>query len=260
MAVIGIGSSGIQILPVVAQSTSIPPIISQMLRAILAAKHVDFFVRSQTWISPAPGINEPTPEDPDVDENYNYAPHELKRFAEEPEYLQKHRRYLADKRIDNFKRSMAGSKAQAETDQLFRKTMTDRLGNSEKGKRIAEWLIPEFPVGCRRLTPGPGFLEALILDNVESHWDNIDSITETGIKFKDGTHREVDAIFCATGFETTFKPRFPLKGKNGVDLAERWSTEEPEAYFSIAVPDMPNYFSECHQCLSSFARRVNVLS
>ncbi|KAK5192630.1 hypothetical protein LTR92_007805 [Exophiala xenobiotica] len=226
VAVIGIGSSGVQILPKVAP----------------AAKHVDFFLRSSTWISPAPGINEPTPEDPDVDENYNYAPHELARFGAEPEYLQRHRRFLADKRITNFKRSMAGSQAQNETDQLFRTTMLDRLGSSEKGKSIAKWLLPDFPVGCRRLTPGPGFLEALTLDNVDSHWDNIDSITETGIRLKDGTHRELDAIFCATGFDTTFKPRFPLKGKNGVDLAEKWSTDDPEAYFSITVPDMPNYF------------------
>ncbi|OQU97611.1 hypothetical protein CLAIMM_03513 isoform 2 [Cladophialophora immunda] len=228
VAVIGIGSSGIQIVPKVAKT----------------AKHVDFFVRSPTWISPAPGINEPTPEDPDVDEEYNYAPHELERFETDPEYLRRHRVFLADKRIQNFKRSMAGSKVQEETDQVFRSTMLARLGESPKGKEIASWLLPKFPVGCRRLTPGPGFLEALTQDNVDSWWDFIDEITETGIKLKDGTHRDLDAIFCATGFDTTFQPRFPLIGRNAVNLADRWASEEPEAYFSITVPDMPNYFSE----------------
>ncbi|KIW88136.1 uncharacterized protein Z519_11247 [Cladophialophora bantiana CBS 173.52] len=226
VAVIGIGSSGIQILPKVAKT----------------AKHVDFFVRSPTWISPAPGINEPTPEDPDVDDEYNYAPHELERFKTDPEYLRRHRVFLADKRIQNFKRSVADSNVRDETDQLFRRTMLARLGDSPKGKEIASWLLPKFPVGCRRLTPGPGFLEALIQDNVDSWWDSIDEITETGIKLKDGTHRDLDAIFCATGFDTTFRPRIPLIGRNAVNLAERWAAEEPEAYFSIAVPDMPNYF------------------
>lgn len=33
---------------------------------------------------------------------------------------------------------------------------------------IIENLIPDFGVGCRRPTPGPGFLEALQADNVEA--------------------------------------------------------------------------------------------
>ncbi len=179
-----------------------------------------------------------------MDEEYNYAPHELEHFASDPIYSQQHRKFLANKRIENFKLSMSGSKAQNETDQLFRKTMLDRLGSGEKGKAIAKWLLPDFPVGCRRLTPGPGFLEALIRDNVDSHWDAIKCITETGIQLKEGSHIKVDAIFCATGFDTTFRPRFPLIGRGGMNLAERWSKEDPEAYFSIAVPDMPNYFSK----------------
>lgn len=188
---------------------------------------------------------EPTAADPDVDEHYNYAEHELRRFAEDPEYLRQHRRLLADKRIQNFiSRSVAGSDAQRNAESLFRQTMTGRLGDSENAKRIADRLIPDFPVGCRRLTPGPGFIEALVKDNVTSHWDNIECITETGIQCKDGKHLEVDAIFCATGFDTTFRPRFPLIGRNGVNLAEKWSVDEPEAYFSITVPDMPNYFSK----------------
>ena len=29
-----------------------------------------------------------------------------------------------------------------------------------------ETVMPDFPVSCRRLTPGPGYLEALCADNV----------------------------------------------------------------------------------------------
>ena len=31
---------------------------------------------------------------------------------------------------------------------------------------IARSLIPDFPVACKRLTPGPGYLESLLADNV----------------------------------------------------------------------------------------------
>ncbi|KAF2467914.1 FAD/NAD(P)-binding domain-containing protein [Lindgomyces ingoldianus] len=227
VALIGIGSSGIQILPKVAE-----------------AKHVDFFVRSPTWITPAPGILEPkVGQGPEVDEEYNYAPEELTRFKDDPEYLLEHRRELAEKRIDEFKAHMDDTESKARVNKLFRESMIGRLGESEKGREIAKWLLPEFPVGCRRLTPGPGFLEALVRDNVDSWWNDIDRITEKGIQKKDGTVIELDAIFCATGFNTTFKPQFRLIGRNGVDLAKKWTDDEPMAYFSTTIPDFPNYFA-----------------
>lgn len=227
VAVIGIGSSGIQVVPNVAAK----------------ANHVDFYVRSSTWIVPGPGALEPTNEEPDMDEQYNYALHELQRFTEDPGYLLQHRQVLANKRIVAFKDQMLTPGFQARIDEDFRQYMLKRLGDSPKAKEIAKWLLPDFPVGCRRLTPGPGFLEALVRDNVDSHWDNIARIDTTGIVGKDGKTRPVDAIFCATGFDTSFKPRISIIGRNGVNLADKWTKEDPEAYFGTLVSEMPNYFS-----------------
>lgn len=64
---------------------------------------------------------------------------------------------------------------------------------------IADKLIPGFPVACRRLTPGPGYLEALVEDNVDFVHVGIKKITPTGIETADGKHREYDTIVCATG-------------------------------------------------------------
>lgn len=200
-------------------------------------------MRSKTWISPE-GIVEPEKGDPKMDKNQYYDAEELKRFKEDPKYLQEHRRVLADRRIRNFKSSMAGSAAQQSADAFYRKTMIERLGDTEKGKEIAQWLLPDFPVGCRRVTPGPGFLESLVQDNVDTLWDNIDRITATGIKTKDGRDIEFDVICCATGFDTTFRPRFPVVGLNGIELAKKWEQNEPECYFGTTVPDFPNYFSK----------------
>ena len=36
-------------------------------------------------------------------------------------------------------------------------------------------VIPDFPVSCRRLTPGPGYLETLLMDHVSA--DNIQHIS-----------------------------------------------------------------------------------
>lgn len=180
-----------------------------------------------------------------MDSSFNYAPEELDRFASEPDYLLAHRRDLSDKRIEEFKAHKTDSTSHSRVNALFRESMLSRLGDSPKALEIAKWLVPNFPVGCRRLTPGPGFLEALMRENVDSHWDGIETISERGIQKKDGTLAELDAIFCATGFNTTFKPQFQLIGRKGVDMAEKWEREDPKAYFSIAVPDFPNYFCEC---------------
>lgn len=108
---------------------------------------------------------------------------------------------------------------------------------------LAELLIPTFAVGCRRPTPGNGFLEALVSDNVDVVSSPIVRVTEKGIITKDGEH-EVDAIICATGFDVSLKPRFPFIGRNGADLAKRWSAQPAEAYMGCMVDDHPNYFSE----------------
>ncbi|KAI9752413.1 MAG: hypothetical protein M4579_005637 [Chaenotheca gracillima] len=225
VAVIGIGSSGIQILP----------------HLVPAAKHLTSFVRSEAWISPAPGINEPTENDPEVDEAYNFSPHELRQFKEDPNYLLKHRRDLISRRIANFRRSQADSEDQKKAQILFADSMRARLGDSEKGKMIAEMLTPKFPVGCRRQTPGPRFLEALVEPNVDVRWDDIQEFTEQGILTKSGEELQFDAVVCATGFDTSFQPRFPIIGRDGADLRKQWA-DVPEAYFGITVPKFPNYF------------------
>lgn len=109
---------------------------------------------------------------------------------------------------------------------------------------LRELLIPDFAVGCRRPTPGNGFLEALVSDNVDVVSTRIERVTPNGIMTADGVEHVVDAIVCATGFDVSLKPRFPFVGRNGADLAERWSKGPAESYMSIMVDNHPNYFSE----------------
>lgn len=46
---------------------------------------------------------------------------------------------------------------------------------------------------------------------------------------------------CATGFDVSHRPHYPIVGLNGIDLRDKWE-EEPESYMSVATSDMPNYF------------------
>jgi cation diffusion facilitator CzcD-associated flavoprotein CzcO len=226
VANIGIGSSGVQIVPQLAK----------------VAGSMDVYIRTQTWISPAPGINEPTENDPDMDTEYNFTEETLQMF-QDPKLLRDYRAAIMDRRSNNFKRAIAESDLQKRAQELFRKSMKERLGDTPKGQQAAQYLLPDFPVGCRRQTPGPGFLEALTQDNVELCWDDVSQITEKGIITRSGEEKEYDVIVCATGFDTSFRPSFPLVGRNGINLSHKWETDLPQAYFGLAVPDMPNYFS-----------------
>lgn len=112
---------------------------------------------------------------------------------------------------------------------------------------IADLIIPKnFAVGCRRPTPGNGYLEALCADNVSVVSSNIAEITTKGIKTGDGIEHEFDVIVCATGFDVSWRPHYPTIGRNGVSLSKYWQ-DIPNTYLSLAVAHFPNYFSEYFQ-------------
>lgn len=127
---------------------------------------------------------------------------------------------------------------QRESIGLFGQSMRGRLS---KKPEIADFLIPSFGIGCRRSTPGPGYLEALVERNVDFITDPIESITETGVSLKSGRAVPVDVLVCATGFKTSSAPPFPVYGRDGLSLKERF-TPYPTAYMSLAVDSFPNFF------------------
>lgn len=115
--------------------------------------------------------------------------------------------------------------------------MTEKLANAE----LKAKLIPTWKVGCRRPTPGVGYLESLTKPNVEVVYGEINEITEAGCLCDDGKEYPVDVLICATGFDTTFKPRFPVVNPVGQNLADVWASA-PESYLGLAVAGFPNYF------------------
>lgn len=104
---------------------------------------------------------------------------------------------------------------------------------------LEERLIPDWHVGCRRLTPGVGYLESLGEPNVEVVYGEIASITERG-PCVDGTEYPVDVLICATGFDTSFTPRFPIINPSGQNLQDLWA-REAHSYLGLAAADFPNY-------------------
>jgi cation diffusion facilitator CzcD-associated flavoprotein CzcO len=117
--------------------------------------------------------------------------------------------------------------------------MSEKLGHEP---RLVESIIPKsFNVGCRRPSPDPGYLEALVATNTTVYTDALHEITRKGFLDHDGHEVEVDVILCATGSDTSFRPRFPIVGLDGVDIRDLWKNW-PLSYLSLGAPRVPNYF------------------
>jgi hypothetical protein len=223
-----ISSSGIQILP------TIQPIVSQLTT----------FIREPTWISPPFGTDQRI-----------YSKDEKAQFRGSPEVLLQLRKANETKNNSMLGIYLKNHDLQKTTREEFTIRMRDKLKDVPW---LQEKLIPSWGVGCRRLTPGIGYLEALSKPNVKVVHGEIEAITENGCKC-DGIEYPIDVLICATGFvclycngclthettnlaqDTTFKPRFPLYGLNHRNLQTDWALE-PRSYLGLAAPYMPNYF------------------
>ncbi|EEP79143.1 predicted protein [Uncinocarpus reesii 1704] len=207
VAVIGSGSSGVQTVAAIYNDVS----------------RLFTWVRTPTWITAGFGQNE--------EQKATWRAH--------PEKYRKYRKMIEDELNGRFRFVLRNSKESDEAKLFAFNEMRSKLGDNT---RLKSKIIPQtFNVGCRRPTPGNGYLEALVGPKTTCYTEDIGGITPHGFLTADGTEVEVDVIICATGFDTTFRPRFPIIGLDGKNLADRWA-DRAESYISLSVPQVPNYF------------------
>jgi cation diffusion facilitator CzcD-associated flavoprotein CzcO len=210
IAVIGSGASSIQTVPTMQKH----------------AKHLDVFVRTGVWfVSLASNTGQ----------NKEYSQEERDKFRHDPKALVIHAKYIEDQVNGLWGAFYEGSESQKMAKEMFQARMAEWI----KDERLLKGFTPEFGVGCRRITPGDPYMLAIQEENVDVHFTPVVSCTEDGVVGEDGVERKVDTIVCATGFDVSYRPRFPIVGKDGVDLAEKWKVC-PEAYLGVCIPDMPN--------------------
>lgn len=119
-----------------------------------------------------------------------------------------------------------------------RKQMAEKLNYDPE---LCRRLIPEWGLGCRRITPGEGYLESFLKPNVELVTQAVTKITQDSVISADGREFKVDVIACATGFDVSYKPNWKMIGRNHIDLNKEWEID-PQSYLSVCARDMPNYF------------------
>lgn len=106
-------------------------------------------------------------------------------------------------------------------------------------------LTPKYGFGCKRPSFSSDFYRAFNRPNVELVTDGIAHIDSSGIVTKDGVHRDVDTLICATGFKVFEKgnlPTYEVFGRDNVELGEFWDQNRYQAYEGATIPGFPNYF------------------
>lgn len=118
--------------------------------------------------------------------------------------------------------------------------MRKELGGRED---LLEKVTPDFPPFGKRVLGDPGWFRMLTRDHVELINAPIAALEPHGIVFRDGRKIEVDTIVCATGFKAT-QMLWPMQitGSQGVNLLDRWGTDNARAYLGVTVPQFPNMF------------------
>ncbi|KUJ09108.1 FAD/NAD(P)-binding domain-containing protein [Mollisia scopiformis] len=219
VAVIGNGASGIQVVP-------------ELQKVV---KHLDHYARSKTWIAGSFAGHERKAEP------ILFSAEQLKDL-EDPEKYLTYRKGVEETYWRRFAALFKDSDENKNAREEFKAIMKKRL---EEKPELLDDILPEFSPHCRRLTPGPGYLEALSKDNVSFIRTPIKRFTKTGIETEDGIHRPVDAIICSTGANIDYATPFSVVS-GGIDLSKAWKPDGefgfPYSYLGLATPGFPNLF------------------
>lgn len=221
IAVIGNGASGIQLT-------------SNLQRV---AGRLDHYARNKTWVSASISGHQSSLDPLPISDE------QREQFRNDPDAYVKFRKGLEANYYRGFNSWVKGGQTLEASRQQYIKHMSEGLS---KKPELIDAFIPDFSPSCRRLTPGPGYLEAVTSPNVDYIQTRIKRFTATGIETEDRVHREVDAIFCATGANVDMIPAFPIIGEDGDCLSDVWSEGGkygfPYNYLGAATPGFPNLF------------------
>ncbi len=122
----------------------------------------------------------------------------------------------------------------------------DKISEIVKDPEVAEALTPHTLIGCKRLCVDAGYYDTFNRENVtlvDLRKGAIERFTGTGI-IVGGSEVPLDVVVLATGFDalTGALLRVDIKGRGGVTLKEKWS-EGPKTYLGHSISGFPNLFA-----------------
>jgi len=245
VGVVGTGSTGIQVIPIVARQ----------------AGHLHVFQRTPNYSIPL--RNGPaTPEwEASIKADYaglreraRYCPSGVARFPDPQrgalEMTQAEREAMYEERWTfggiSFARAFNDTVLRQEANDLMRAWLLPRMLAPVRDPAVRARLTPGYPVGTKRLCGDTGYFETFNRDNVtlvDIQAAPITEVTPTGIRTQDA-HYDLDVIVFATGFDAITGPLLAvnMRVKGGTDLRTLWQ-HGPRSYLGLMVAGLPNLFT-----------------
>lgn len=216
VAIIGTGSTGVQLVPALAQSVA----------------ELSVYQRTPIWVMPKFDLS--------------FGPATQRLFAKVPA-AQRLLRLSTDGFMDlmvtiamwKFKQFRPVNRAAARIGALHRFL-------SIRDKELRRKLTPDYDFGCKRPTLSNKYYKTLTKPHVHLETAGIDRIEPDGIVGSDGTKRVIDTLVLATGFDVweSNLPAIEVIGKEGRNLGKWWRENKFQAYEGLTVPMFPNFLTQ----------------
>ncbi|QRK05688.1 NAD(P)/FAD-dependent oxidoreductase [Archangium violaceum] len=245
VGVIGTSSSGIQVIPLVAEQ----------------AAHLFVFQRTPSFSVPARN----TPIDPAYESwmKANYA--EYRRKAREsragvvmdvneksaldvsPEEREREYKARWEKGGTGFLGAFSDLRIRRESNETAAEFVRARIRETVRDPAVAEALMPRtYPLGTRRLCVDTHYYETFNRDNVtlvDVKQSPIEELTPKGLRTRSAEY-ELDIIVFATGFDamTGALLNIDIRGRGNVTLRQKWA-DGPRTYLGLAIAGFPNLFT-----------------
>lgn len=210
VAVVGTGSSAAQVVPALA------PEVSRLY----------VFQREPGWLLPK--------------DDRAYTEAELAKFRRNPLAARRARWKFYWRNERNVAALRVGSRANRRTAEIAKSWLTTTVDD----ERVRAALQPDYPFGCKRPVADRIYYSAFNRPNVELVPHAVTEVRGNVVIAADGSHRKVDTLVLATGFQATeFLSSVDVVGRGGVRLQDTWEKAGgPEAFLGIAVSGYPNLY------------------
>uniref|UniRef100_A0A7S4PKD1 L-ornithine N(5)-oxygenase n=1 Tax=Paramoeba aestuarina TaxID=180227 RepID=A0A7S4PKD1_9EUKA len=225
VVVVGSAASAVQIVPLICDD----------------AEKVTILQRTPNWITPQ--------KHPTLPFNMKYGSIAKFLFRWVPGLIQLHRYsiYIAHETFflsgafDNPNSSRTSKMVSNHAIGLISTHMKKELGNDEK---LCHKMIPDFPVGCKRVLRHETFLKCCTREDVEVHPFGLQDVRAHSIIASDGREIEADVIIYATGFKVGSVGDTRIIGtqKNNIITGTKIVDDAVPTYLGIANPEYPNAF------------------
>ena len=208
VAVIGTGASAIQFVPPVAEQAAELLLFQRSAAYVISKDDAPYSPQNQRLFQRLPILLK-------LSRSWHYLTHEI--------------RALAFIRFPGLMKLL---------EKGFHAHLRQGVSNPEK-RRL---LVPDYPMGCKRMLISDDFYPAIDQDKVKLVTEQISRITAEGIETASGQCHHVDVIIYGTGFAASdFLAPMQIIGLHGSELNQAWQSGA-EAYKGISVSGFPNLF------------------